>query len=507
MSDSTPEKPQYDVHQERYRRRQPPVDVGSRRQVLFDDFFLHMAAPAHWDQLAYGVRFSLGQVEKHGTPILEADAPWESGTAWLCVLKEDGRYRMWYNSSHADRRGLRVSYAESDDGIHFEKPILHRVAVAGSTENNVVFEGGFNGVSPELGTVFIDPVAPDAERYKMVYAEWDGPYVFELYDGSQGTLRGAYSPDGIRWTRYYENFLGRYPDSQNCACWDPTLEQYVVYHRTSNQFADVEAGSLRVKPQHRGRAVGRIESDSFRQWSPSVLVLAADSEDSLNTDVYNSAYSRHPDNVNAHYLFPSFYQHYEGTFHVQVAASRDNRHWGRLCRETFIPLGEPGAFDCFIISVAPGFVPVDHDTWALYYRSGDGPHGGSHPITLDYKPQSRVSRVTFKRDRIIGIEGDQRGGHCSTRPLCFDGERLMINAEPTGPEPEIRIQLLSSETDTPIDGYTFDTCQPITTDGLDSPVIWKNSDRIGTEVPRESVRLHVKIRSMRMYAFQFLGGR
>jgi hypothetical protein len=472
-----------------------------------------------WDQLAYRIRFSLGKVEKHGAPILEADAPWETGTAWLCVLKRvadqpdelmevgNGRYRMWYNSYHEDRRGLRVSYAESDDGVHFEKPIFHRVAVSGSTENNVVFEGGFNGVSPELGNVFIDPIAPEAERYKMVYAEWEGPYIFELpFDGSMGTLRGAYSPDGIRWTRYYENFLGRYPDSQNCACWDPTLELYVAYHRTGSQFAGFEAGPLRVKSQGRGRALGRIESENFRHWSPSTPVLAADSEDGLNTDIYNNAYSRHPDNVNAHYFFPSFYRHYEGTFHVQVATSRDNRNWSRLCRDTFIPLGESGTFDCFIISVAPGFVSIDRDTWALYYRSGDGPHGGSHPITLDYKPKSRVSRVTFKRDRIIGIEGDHNDGHFSTRPLCFDGNRLVINAEPTGPDSEIRVQLLSAETNKPIEGYTFETCRSITDDGLDSPVIWNGSDLIGPDVPREAVRLHVRIRSMRIYAFQFWSG-
>lgn len=498
------ESSKYDVHPERYVRRQPPVDVGVRRQLLFDDFFLAMADHVHWDQLAHGIRFTLGTVEKHGGALLQGGAPWEKGTAWLCVLKEDGRYRMWYNSAHADRRGLRVSYAESDDGVHFEKPPLHRVSIDGDSANNIVFEGGFNGVSPELGNVFLDPIAPDEERYKMVYAEWDGPYIFDLYDSSNGTLRGAFSPDGIRWTRYLDNFLGGYPDSQNCATWDPTLETYVAYHRTAVDFAGMDAGGLRVRAQHRGRAVARMESDSFRLWSPSVPVLAPDAEDGLNTDIYNMAYSRHPDHMNAHYFFPSFYRHYEGTFHAQVATSRDNRHWSRFCRDTFIPLGEPGAFDSFIISVAPGFVPVDRDTGALYYRSGDGPHGGSHPITLNYTPQSRVSRVTLKRDRVIGIEGDREGGHFSTRPLCFEGDRLVINAEPNGPDPEIRVQLLSSETNDPIEGYTFETCRPITEDGLDIPVIWNGRDRIGAEIPRASVRLHLRIRSMRIYAFQFV---
>ena len=502
----TQANPKFDVHQRPLQRKPPPFPVGSVRQVLFDDFLLAMADRDHWDQLAYGIRFSLGRVEKHGSPVMKGDAPWEESSAWLNVLREEGRYRMWYHSGHSDRRGGRVSYAESEDGVHWEKSKLGLVEVGGSQDNNVVFEGGFNGVNPEFGNVFRDPNTEPGEEYKMVYAEWHGRFVFEVpgYSPSNGTLRGASSPDGIHWTRYYENFLHHYPDSQNVATWDSTLEKYVAYHRSFSFYAGLDAGPLRVKGLRRGRAIGRMESDDFRRWSPSEIAVTPDLEDGLNTDIYNPSYSRHPDNVNAHYLFPSFYRHYEGTFEVQVCTSRDNRHWARPCRDTFVPLGAPGEFDCFIISVSPGIVQVDNDTWALYYRSGDGPHGGSHPIKLDYTVQSRVSRVTLKRDRVLGIEGRGEGGHFSTRPLSFEGTRLVVNAEPTGPDPELQVQFLSSDTNDPIDGYTFDRCQPINTDGLDIPVVWEGKERIGAEVSRESVRLHFKVRSMRVYAFQFL---
>ncbi|MBM3262166.1 MAG: hypothetical protein FJY97_01860 [candidate division Zixibacteria bacterium] len=495
---------EYDVHGERDTRPQPPVSIGSERQLLFDDFFLVMAGRAQWDQLAYRIKFANGRVTKHGSPLFYADAPWETGTAWLCVIREENRYRMWYNSAHADRRGLRVSYAESSDGFHFERPLVNRVAVDGAMANNVVFEGGFRGVSPELGNVFVDPTASDAERYKMVYADWQDPSIFLLqHNGTTGTLRGAYSPDGIRWKRYIEDFTGGYPDSQNCAMWDSVLERYVAYHRASCDFGGLEYGDTRVRPQHRGRSLARMESYNFRNWSRSEPSLVPDETDGLNTDIYNNGYARHPDTPHAHYLFPSFYRHYEGTFEVQALTSRDNRRWGRQCRDTFIPLGEPGAFDSFIISTAPGIVPIDTDTWALYYRSGDGPHGGSHPITLSYTPQSRVSRVTTKRDRVTGIEGAPEGGHFSTRPISFMGDRLIINAEPVGPDPEIRVQLLSSVTHQPLPGYTFEDCVPLREDGTGLPVMWQGETMIGDDVPRGSVRLHIRIRAMRMYAFRF----
>lgn len=493
-----------------YRPRQQPFPVGSVRQPLFDDTLLAMAGAAYWDQLTYGVRFSLGQVNKHGGPVMVAGQPWETGTAWLNLIKEGGRYRLWYNSYQADKRGLRVSYAESEDGLHFTKPRLGLIDVGGSRNNNVVFDGGFLGISPELGNVFYDPHGDPDEAYKMVYAEWHSGAVMDLPwqaggpTASNGSLRAATSPDGIHWTRYLDNFLSRYPDSQNVACWDASLERYVIYYRTTSRFAAVNAGALRVSDQLRGRAIGRVESEDFRRWSSPEVALGADLDDGLNTDIYNSGYSRHPENPNAHYFFPSFYRHYEGTFEVQVATSRDNRTWARPCRDTFVPLGAPGEFDCFILSVAPGFVSLDDDTWALYYRSGDGPHGGSHPITLDYKAQGRMSRVTFKRERILGIEGNATGGHFSTRPLSFAGNRLVVNAEPTGPNPELRFQLLSAETNQPLPGYTFDDCQAIHGDVLDGPVVWNGSAALGPDVPRAAVRLHCRVRDMRVYAFQFL---
>ena len=498
----------FDLNPRPYRRFDPPFAVGTTRQVLFDDFLLAMATVDKWDQLAYNTCFSLGRVHKHETPIMTDKAPWESGYAWLTLLREGGRYRMWYNSYHADRRGLGVSYAESQDGLSWRKPSQGHIEIAGSAGNNVVFEGGYGGTTPELGNVFRDPNAHPGEEYKMVYADWIDSELFEARPPGveyNGALRGASSPDGIHWKRYTKNFSNHYPDSQNTATWDPTLGKYVIYHRTGSSFAGQDAGSLRVVPQNRGRAVGRMESyDFFRDWSASEVALRPDLEDGLNTDIYNSAYSRHPDNVNAHYLFPSFYRHYEGTFEVQVCTSRDNITWNRPCRDTFIPLGEPGAFDCFIISVAPGFIAIDDETWALYYRSGDGPHGGSHPISLDYAPESRICRVTFKRDRVVGIEGNRDGGRFATRPLAFDGGRLVVNAEPTGPDPELKVQLLAADSRDPLPGYGFDDCQPIRDDDVQSPVVWRVSHAIGSDVPPAAVRLHFKARSMRVYAFQFL---
>jgi hypothetical protein len=483
-------------------RRVEAVDVGAERQLLVDDFLLSLGG--NHEQYPRGIRWSVGPVEKHPAALFEGQAPWEESSAWLCVRREEGIYRMWYNSNQKTRRGMYVSYAESDDGVEFVRRNQGQVELEGTTDNNVVFDGGLNGISPEFGTVFIDPHALEGERYKMIYTDWNGPEVFDLpFTHNVGFLRGAASPDGIQWTRYYDNFLGRYCDSQNTVSWDETLGRYVAYHRTSAQYGGVEAGTYRVPATGRGRAVGRLESPDYRNWQSTGVALQADFLDGLNSDIYNSAYSRYPGSPHLHFMFPSFYRHYEGTFEVQVCTSRDNRNWFRACRDTFIPLGPEGAFDCFIVSVAPGFVEVDDDTLALYYRSGDGPHGGSRPIELPYTSVSRVGRVTFKRDRILGIEADPGGGQFITRPLRFEGGRLLLNVEPLGKEAVLRAQLVSVEDGNPVPGHTFDDCLPITEDSIHAPVVWGGRERIAPDVAAKPAHLHIQYRDMRLYAFQF----
>lgn len=487
------------------RRRPPFIDVGGERQLLFDDFFISMGARP--EQYPYNIHWVNAPIAMHGSPIFEGEEPWETSSAWLSVLKEGGTYRMWYNSGHEDHRGLVVSYAESDDGVHFERKKLGLVEFKGSTDNNIVFDGDLHGISPEFGNVFIDPDALDDERYKMIYTDWSSSKMSELpFTHNVGMLRGAASPDGLHWQRYYDNFTGHYCDSQNSACWDEALGRYVVYHRTFGSYGELDAGPTKVEAEGRGRAIGRLESRDYRNWESTGVVLQPGFHDGLNVDIYNSAYARYCGAANAHFLFPSFYYHYEGTFEVKVATSRDNRHWHRPTRQTLIPLGAPGEFDCYIISVAPGFVPIDDDHYALYYRSGDMPHGGAAVVFSDEqkkKSKSRVSRVVLKRDRIVGIEAGDETGHFCTRPLRFAGRNLTLNVEPTGPNAEMRVQLLSIEDDEPIDGYTFDACQPLTADDLDAPVKWRGKAAIDASVSSKLVRLHFRFRNMRIYAFQF----
>jgi hypothetical protein len=339
----------------------PHIDVGARRQLIFDDFLIAMGG-AKLEDYPNNVRWAAGKLEKSaGASLLAADQPWEDSTAWLCVLHDGGRYLLWYNASLAADPGLFVSYAESADGLTWRKPVLNLVEKNGSTRNNIVYTGGPEGWEVEMGNVFIDRAARAEERYKMFYSTWDTRHVYPNdglpFVAEAGVMRGAYSPDGLHWTRYPHIFLGRYADSQNVAAFDPDLGKYVGYMRWLATYGGIKEGPAPVAAARRGRAVGRMESDDYVRWSHPELALAPDFQDGLNVEIYNSAYARYPGADRAHFMFPSFYHKRQGTFHVGVATSRDNISWMRPVRRTLIPLGEPGSFDDFLILLRAFFRP------------------------------------------------------------------------------------------------------------------------------------------------------
>ena len=110
---------------------------------------------------------------------------------YATVMREGDIFRLWYLAYEwdppagvelpvtgtAEDAGLfwehtrgRLCYAESADGVHWERPNLGLVEYRGSGDNNIlgpavhdpVRQAGWNA-----GTVFRDPTAPPEQRYKL----------------------------------------------------------------------------------------------------------------------------------------------------------------------------------------------------------------------------------------------------------------------------------------------------------------------------------------------------
>ena len=231
------------------------IDVGSRKQLFIDDRFIDSS---------HGVRSVMNPPHCDGRVVLRADQPWEQGRSigiYSSVLQEDDRIRIWYGlrrptPGEQQRYELRVCYAESEDGLNFEKPILGLHEVDGSTQNNVVMPGPVGGCS-----VWIDPRAPPKHRYKNQAKYYLGKNHLRLYSSS----------DGVHWSRLATMNPGvKDCDTQSLVLWDPRYQRYVMYTR------------LWIRPGTeiaRYRTVRRLESDDLVDWDNQSIVMQADAID------------------------------------------------------------------------------------------------------------------------------------------------------------------------------------------------------------------------------------
>jgi len=154
----------------------------------------------------------------HETPVLTPERGNQSRPDNLAalfygtVIHENGKFRMWYSpvgngpdptvppellgkiaTVDVVLARSRPCYAESSDGLHWEKPILNQSDFRGNKTNN----GLDMGFATTAGAAIIrDDKEPDsARRYKAIFS-------YYVYFGPEScaSLGGATSPDGIHWT-------------------------------------------------------------------------------------------------------------------------------------------------------------------------------------------------------------------------------------------------------------------------------------------------------------------
>ena len=100
----------------------------------------------------------LHQAERHpANPVLRGESPWERSVSLYGTVLDDpetGRLRMWYLTGPSKEKSTEdmvmvrgrkclgnitlLGYAESEDGIEWEKPVLGQLDFEGSKENNHV---------------------------------------------------------------------------------------------------------------------------------------------------------------------------------------------------------------------------------------------------------------------------------------------------------------------------------------------------------------------------------
>ncbi|MAG34979.1 MAG: hypothetical protein CL878_01815 [Dehalococcoidia bacterium] len=469
-----------------------PVKIDHRRQLFVDDYLIAERQ---------GVRRQLHQPEKHpANPVLVPEHAWEHPALVLAYCLRDehtGSFRLWYRSRTTYEENGRTHnwpnlYAESSDGIHWERPQLGLYDWEGSKDNNIILPAG------DLRGLIHEPQDEQAP-WKAVWEhnsparspEWiteEGYYLYTSQDGIRWEVAGPMIPYGQRSQLGGELSLplSRLGDTGHVR-WDPELQTYVCDAKGTLR-RDIQGSGHRFRLQ--------LESDDLFHWSRPRVVAFPDRDDLAQGTLgfYGLL------GVPYESLWLGFLRvHREEPWKrvdVQLMTSRDGRTWGRACdRETFLPLGPEDSWEPDYSEINhQGPLLVDDQLWFFYRGSTMLGHrqrgsGKESPMAMGL--------ATLRRDGFASMVGDEAPGQITTRPLTFSGRQLHVNAA-VGAGGSLRVAVLDQQGQ-PLSDFTAEHCRPVTGDGTTQPVNWDAGD-LGT-ASRQQVRLRFHLQSAHLYSF------
>ena len=359
-------------------------------------------------------------------PVLEADRPWEGAGIVSPVVDRDpktGRFRMWYRAygmgtskfapygwSELDahtggvKKVSNYCYAESEDGIHWEKPNLGLVEWRGSKNNNM---------TPAWGGRILDPLDPDPRRRYKIFScgpEEMGRALIESQGGHVPVGHYvSFSADGLQGTKPVLIL----PDcgDAHSFMYDPQLERpWVCFTRPPNYWS-----------RHDRRIVGRTDSKDLVNWSTPEDILVPDLGDEEDVQFY-TLYAFPYQSVYLGFLLRL--HSYRDELDVELISSRDSKTWRRDPRRpAFMSPGAAGSWNSAWVAISHNpTIDVFGDLY-LYYEGRNGSH-----IAITPGPRSRIGLAVMYEDRFASLFAGGVEGHVVTRPFTCPGGVLVLNA-------------------------------------------------------------------------------
>lgn len=456
------------------------IDIGSRKQLFVDEFLISASD---------GVRRVLHQPKKinDGQPVLSLDQPWEElGTPILgSVLRDDGRFRMWYRGGGGGPKGGVWCYAESADGVNWRKPKLGLIEHRGSRDNNIYVLG-----QPQAFTPFVDPNAADpTKRYKSAV------------NSLRIDTALAHSPDGLKWTQYRDGaaITGRASDTISQVLWDPFAKVYRLYTRTD--YGTSQTGEVRGTRDMIAAADADLSNPNswqkIREWC---LGWERGDRDyhhqrqlySVNGWIYEGVQFG---------LIWALEMNDGETMNAYLATTRGDKPWNLewiYGDRPLIAQGETGRFDCRWIQPAPNIVTWNNRHW-IYYAGLARSHDGQWSPRID-GPKGGIGLATIRLDGFISLTGRDTPVVVTTKAVRFDGDRLSINCSTTA-KGSMRVALHNAAGQ-PIPGFSLAECLEFSGDAIDHTVNWKQGSDV-SKLAGKPVRLRFMLRDVDLYSFRF----
>ncbi len=479
-------------------------DTGDRLPPMFfqDDFVEHNLVA--W-------RIEPGELDPNN-PLLEPKYPWDTPAPCIghgTVLKDplDGVYKAWTCAigqptlAGKPSHPMRLTYACSEDGVHWDRPELDVLSFEQYERTNLLFHG-----KTSYASVFVDPESNPDEPYeifvmrravegKPVEGFEETPHWPPDDSVSRHSGRALYryrSRDGIHW-RPYQGPIQLHSGDTAYLHKDPT-GGYVYFCK--NLVRPLPGGGFDDKCRVGMR---RYSPDGF-EWTATELNMLPDYLDHPGDQIMEVG--RYPYREGFIGLTAVFHAHTK-TMDVQFAASRDGENWWRPEPRRPIlglqPLGDNGGG-----LIWPTRTLIEEgDRLYLYFGADPTLHNDIYSPSTGTERLGLLSRASWAKGRMVGavcagflFDSPDRGT-LTTRLLDCEGKRLRVNAVTVGGG-ELRVELLDEQR-RPLAGFSRDDCIPFRGDEKFAVMHWGGGD-----LPGQS-RVHVRfvLRDARLYGFEW----
>ena len=486
----------------------------------------------------HDLRFAYNSPVKDARPILERQGEHEAGVSGAWVLIEDGVFKCWHRMHSTSVAGEWagecpvVAYAESTDGIHWERPELGILEFRGSRKNNYTdLPSTCCSILPDvsgehkylaIGTMAVEP----------------GPREVRPQPSLGSGYFTAHSDDGLHWQVHTEPIVLTGCDV--CyATYDQIERRYVFIPKLLTRYAGVQA-----------RTMCWTDAKEFGKWGPIRPILSPSEGDFLEArrheaigmDFQYMTILPYRDItlgfVSCFYLDPSYIPGggcTHGRNNVQLAWQEK-----RIRQGGFHPLypdqheynprveeDSPYGSQWRFLPGRPAFIQwgtqrgvesdvypntmleVGDEMW-MYYGASRQWHGetevkGAYEFVEDAAEFSRevgtswVGRVTMKRDRFASLWANFRG-MVEVRHGPRDGAKLLVNAK--CPRGSITAELVDQRSYQTVAGFEKENCRGFSGDSVRGEVLWKDGD-VSTIAPDVDLTIRFFVRTGDLFAYEF----
>ncbi len=409
-------------------------------------------------------------------PVLAPFYFWEQPRVNLygSVFRSARGYEMYYQCGNA----VRVGYAQSDDGLHWHRPMINVADFSAAAAQVVMANDEIDPLKPPLlgkGHTLTNLAA--ACHMPSVIYEPDSPLPYKLFAFGEDGYRVMHSRNGLQFTEYDGNpvillltWHNPHTDKTWCSDVAPCFRDREGYTAMVKTYAIDAQGRTR-------RCVGRSTSTDFVAWSPvQALWEPGEAEDAIARRrgfQWADFYGLCPFPWGSGYLGFLWMLEIEreltrgtnqGKTEVFLAYSPDGLHWRRLADEALIPwdlnFGDDGG-----MVTTPGAPVFDASGIKLYYSDSNYEHGMfEKEFTKQYAAPVWVIRcATLPPGRLVGAWSEQ--GRLRLREVSCTGGPLRLNL--SCPEGALRVdylvagQCVASQTVTGVDETALELLPPV----------------------------------------------